>query len=106
MPRSGSAYIYIYVTLGEFIGVIMGWTLILEYIIGVSSGASSLSIDIDSLINNTIQVYLKEKMPMSGHSIAEYPDFLAFVLVMLITCKLQTYSPLFFLFIFSSFLLK
>ncbi len=80
MPRSGSAYVYIYVTIGEFAAFIMGWDLILEYLIGVSATANALSQYINSVAGDKIKIALETAMPIHLSSLAPYPDFLGAVL--------------------------
>ena len=59
MPRTtGSAYMYSYVTVGEFVAFMIGWNLILEYLIGTAAGASAISACLDALANHTISDYM------------------------------------------------
>jgi cationic amino acid transporter 14 len=56
---SGSAYMYSYVTVGEFVAFLIGWNLILEYMIGSAAGASALSACFDAITNHSISAYME-----------------------------------------------
>lgn len=84
---SGSAYMYSYVAVGEFVAFVIGWNMILEYLIGTSACACALSSSFDSLAGGLI-----------GQTVADYvgtifgkpPDFIAFCITLLMTCVLAT----------------
>ncbi|XP_039753615.1 cationic amino acid transporter 2-like [Pararge aegeria] len=82
VPKAGSAYVYSYVCVGEFIAFIIGWNLILEYIIGAASVVKALSEYLDSLLYQAISTKLYEWMPMDSPHLARYPDLFAFTVVM------------------------
>ncbi|CAG9862945.1 unnamed protein product [Phyllotreta striolata] len=85
VPKAGSAYVYSYVSVGEFVAFFIGWNLILEYVIGTASVASGMSNYINSLVDNKIKDTLQEWMPMNVSFLSPYPDFLSFIFVMILT---------------------
>ncbi|XP_076370652.1 cationic amino acid transporter 3-like isoform X2 [Tachypleus tridentatus] len=88
VPKAGSAYIYSYVSVGELMAFVIGWNLILEYVIGTASVARGYSGYIDSLSNNSVQNKLKELLPLNLNGISEYPDFLSLGITLLLTLML------------------
>ncbi|KAK4875441.1 hypothetical protein RN001_011863 [Aquatica leii] len=78
VPRAGSAYVYSYVCIGELVAFVIGWNLILEYVIGSASVAKGLSLYLDSLINNTMQDTFKEIAPINIPFMSTYFDFFSF----------------------------
>ncbi|KOC63248.1 Cationic amino acid transporter 3 [Habropoda laboriosa] len=89
VPKAGSAYVYSYVTVGEFVAFIIGWNLMLEYIIGTASVARGLSNYLDALIGNVISKTLYAAMPIRVLFLSEYPDFFAFGVVLLLIILLS-----------------
>lgn len=88
VPRVGSAYTFSYVTIGELCAFVIGWNLLLEYIIATSSVARAWSSYLDSsLLNDIIRNTTTTGIGKLGASriFADYPDFLAFLLILVVT---------------------
>ncbi|CAF1249829.1 unnamed protein product [Adineta steineri] len=87
-PRAGSAYTYTYVSVGEIMAFIIGWNMILEYVIGAASTARALSAYFDSLINFAMKDYFTAHFPLHSETFAPYADLFAMTLCLVITILL------------------
>ncbi|XP_041377707.1 probable cationic amino acid transporter [Gigantopelta aegis] len=82
-PRtSGSAYMYSYVTVGELVAYVIGWGLIVEYVIGTAAGAVALSATLDSIFN-----FAFSKLPELHFTVGGRPyfDFIAIAVCLTLT---------------------
>ncbi|KAL1137841.1 hypothetical protein AAG570_009537 [Ranatra chinensis] len=85
-PGTGSAYCYCYITVGEFMAFVLGWNLALEFVIGTACLARGLSGYLDSIADGKMSEYMKEQLPIGVDVLSPYPDFLAFVIMVVFTC--------------------
>ncbi|XP_055705614.1 high affinity cationic amino acid transporter 1-like [Phlebotomus papatasi] len=88
VPKAGSAYIYSYVSIGEFVAFTIGWNLILEHVIGTASVARGMSGYLDSLFDKKMSKTLREMFPINVAFLAEYPDFFTLIVVTLLSVLL------------------
>ncbi|XP_031765984.1 cationic amino acid transporter 4 [Galleria mellonella] len=81
IPRAGSAYAYTYVSIGEFWAFIIGWNIVLEYIIGAASVARAWSAYLDTMLDGAIS---NATISITGELhetlFSTYPDILAFLI--------------------------
>ncbi|WP_044642528.1 amino acid permease [Risungbinella massiliensis] len=91
VPASGSVYTYSYATLGEFVAWVIGWDLVLEYLLAVSSIAAGWSGYFQNFLKN-FGVTLPEVFtaaPGTKAGISTVMDVPAFVIIILITFLLS-----------------
>ncbi|XP_044754713.1 cationic amino acid transporter 3-like [Coccinella septempunctata] len=89
VPKAGSAYVYSYVSVGEFIAYVIGWNLILEYVIGTASVARGFTNYLDTLVDHKISNTLTDWLPINISFLSSYPDFVSFALVLILTALLS-----------------
>ncbi|KAG8338016.1 hypothetical protein J6590_012567 [Homalodisca vitripennis] len=89
VPKAGSAYVYTYVSVGEFWAFVIGWNILLEHMIGAASVARAWSGYIDSILGGVISNYTVEYVgELHEQLLGRYPDFLAFAVCLSYTCVL------------------
>ncbi|XP_033109721.1 cationic amino acid transporter 4-like isoform X1 [Anneissia japonica] len=81
VPRSGSAYVYVYMVAGEIWAFAIGWTMLLEYIAATTSVASTFSMVLDTTFNGLIK-NVTVHLLLSGHEwqspyFVHYPNIIA-----------------------------
>lgn len=86
IPKEGSAYVYTYVTLGEIWAFILGWTLVLEYILVGACLARTCSEYINTIFQEEIyRFFMHDIATWNQAGIAQFPDFLAAAIVGAVT---------------------
>ena len=86
IPKAGSAYAYSYVAVGEFWAFVVGWNMLLEYLIAAASLARACSEYINSFAQNYIyKFFMKDIATWNVPALGSFPDFLAMALALIIT---------------------
>ena len=86
LPKAGSCYTFTYFSLGELIGFLVGWTMLLDLIIGLASVSKAFSGALNSLVNNAIRnttmgIFGKWDTPITV--LDETPDIIALIMIII-----------------------
>ncbi|XP_072178700.1 cationic amino acid transporter 4-like [Diadema setosum] len=89
IPRTGSAYTFTYISIGEIWAFFVGWNLILEYAVAAASDATAFIGYLDFLTGKVLSDFVVNRI-LGGNVwtlpyIAPYPNIFAAVLIALIT---------------------
>jgi len=85
VPKAGSGYVYSYVTVGEVTAFVIGWNLILSYVIGAASVAKTWVSNLDVLVGSVYRNAMESCCAINADYIAKYPDFFALGLILFLT---------------------
>ncbi|KAM5263142.1 cationic amino acid transporter 4 [Ctenodactylus gundi] len=78
VPRTGSAYLFTYVSMGEVWAFLIGWNVLLEYLIGGAAVARAWSGYLDAIFSHSIRNFTQSQVGVwQVPFLARYPDFLA-----------------------------
>jgi amino acid transporter len=87
VPKAGSAYIYTFVTVGEFMAFLIGWNLILEYAIGSASVSKGITTYIDRIVEKKISEFWLGIVPLDIPFLGKYADFFALGIILVVTSE-------------------
>ncbi|KAB0340895.1 hypothetical protein FD755_024635 [Muntiacus reevesi] len=94
VPRSSSAYVCSYVTMGQLWAFVVGWNIILLFFIATACTAMAWRYAFDNLIGDRISQALEGTVPLHvPYLLATYADFFALGLVLLLAVLLALGVP-------------
>lgn len=68
IPKAGSCYTYTYLMMGELPAFIIGWTMVMDLIIGMASVAKGFSGAVNLLSNNVVRNFTERYVPLASKS--------------------------------------
>lgn len=84
VPRTGSAYLFTYVSMGELWAFLIGWNLVLEYVIASAAVARAWSGYLDAMFDHRIQNFTETHLGVwQVPFLARSPDWLAAGIILL-----------------------